>query len=183
MLSVKQIVERVRQVDIEGILDVQDTGKHATVLFLRIVGALKGDKERKISMVIDPEPQIFENELLFFAPGLERCEPFEKSLTLYMDANNHVWHGAHDWKAGAPGTVNFRYAMPIPPGNDDFPDVAIFHRLLKDMYEGLLFHELKLHEQNTLKDELMSDEEKENRIKRIADAYLNLVGPKVNDAV
>lgn len=185
MLSVQQIVERVRQVDIEGILEVQDAGGYATVAFLRILGALKGDKERRITMVIDPKPENdrLENELVFFVPGLERCEPFEKSLTVYMDANNHTWHGAHAWKAGEQGVVSFRYVMPVPPENDDFPDIALFQRLLKDMYGGLLFHELKHLEQNTANDDLLSDEDKKNRLERIKSAILSLIGPKVDDAV
>jgi len=181
MLSVAEIVERIEKVDMLGLLGVRPGDKDpniAVVEFWRLGGAFQNDRERKISMVIDPEREGLEHELFFFVPPVEECEPGEMALTIYMDANNRVFHGAYSWKAGEKGDVIFSYALPIPTGANDFPDSSLFGRLLKDMYYGLLFRELKHITSRVSEDLMMSDKEKEEKIKKAVAMVERLTGPQ-----
>ena len=181
MITVKQIVERVGQANIHGLLSVEaeENDKYAILRFWRIAGAFRNDRKVSIGMVIDPAKKGLENELFFYVPPLEKCEPGEIALTMYMDANMHCLHGAHRWDDDK--DVLFTYAMPVPAGDSDFPDAALLERLLKDMYEGLLFREVKDIELRVHKDDMLSDEEKKAKWEKVAEMYRRLTGPKVED--
>jgi len=184
-MNVDTLCQRVSQVNLHGILKVEprvvtEDGKKAVeVSFWRIRGAFKNDKDLKIIMIIDPTGP--NGDLYFFVPPLEECEPRELALTIYMDANMHTVYGAHRWRASEKGNVVFSYALPLPPEVEDFPDVVLFERLLKDMYEGLLFRELKEHEIRIGHDDMMSEEEKQEKYGRILAIYRMLTGPKESD--
>lgn len=181
MIMVKQIVERVGQSNLHGLLSVKeaDSGEYAIVDFWRLAGAFRNDRKSVIHMIVDPARKGLENELFFYVPPLETCEPGDIALTIYMDANMKCYHGAHRWDSDK--DVVFTYAMPVPTGQSDFPDAALLERLLKDMYEGLLFREIKHMEIRISNDDMLSDEEKKAKFEKVRDMYRRLTGPKAED--
>jgi hypothetical protein len=184
-MNADKILDRVKQVDIFGILNVSkakirnDGSEGIIIEFWRIRGAFKNDREEKISMALDPDGP--GGDLYFVVPPLDSCKPGDMDLTIYMDANMRTIHGAHRWKASEKGEVVFSYSLPLPPGNDDFPDVELFHRLLVDMYEGLLFPEIKDWEFRILRDDMLSEEEKKAKNKKVFEMYKKLTGPRAAD--
>ncbi len=181
MITVEQIVERVEQANLHGLVSVKegDSGEFAVVDFWRLAGAFRNDRKSVIHMIIDPAKKGLENELFFYVPPLEECEPGDIALTMYMDANMKCYHGAHRWDDDK--DVIFSYAMPVPAGQSDFPDAALLERLLKDMYESLLFREIKRMEMRISDDDMLSDEEKKAKFEKVRDMYRCLTGPKVEE--
>ena len=183
MISVAEIVERIEKVDMLGLISVHPDAEgrnFAEVQMWRLGGAFQNDRERIITMFIDPARDDLDNELFFFVPPLEECDPNDIALTIFMDANAQVFHGGHSWQPGE-NKVVFYYAMPIPTDVTDFPDTALFARLLKDMYKGLLFRELKQFKMRIDEDLMLSPEERDTKRKKADDMVGRLVGPREED--
>lgn len=184
-MKVDTLFNRVKQVDLYGLLEVEkakikeDGTEGVWVRFWRIGGAFKKDKTARISMVLDPDGP--GGDLFFYAPSLEKCEPRDIALTIYMDANKRTIHGAHRWEAGEKGAVIFSYSLPLPPDNDDFPGTGLLQELLKDMYEGLLFRELKDLEMRIDRDDMLTEEEKKAKFAKVMEMFKRLTNPKKDD--
>ena len=181
-MNIDSLLAAVKQVDLCGILRVEKKtvtrgGAEGIVIhFWRIRGAFKNDHEEHITMLIDPDGP--GGDLYFYVPPLAECDPGDMALTIYMDANMKTVHGAHRWQAGKKGDVMFSYALPLPPGVNDFPGTALFQRLLGDMYEGLLFRELKEFEFRIDGDDMLSDGEKKEKFEKVFQMYKRLTSPK-----
>jgi hypothetical protein len=191
-MDFETMFERVKEVDITGILGVKkhETGKDdgskanvALVEFWRLGGAFKEDKNKKINMIIDPDGP--EGDLFFYVPNLEECEFNESALSIYMDANDATWYGAHRWKPENNGEVYFSYSLPVSTSDDSFPDIQTLQRILKNIYRSLLFNEKKIMQLRIANGDYLSEEEKKAHIKRIQQMYEDLINPKVSpsDAV
>ena len=180
MITVTELVDRIRQVDMHGLLDVKpsDNGDFLLVEFWRLGGAFRDDRSKKLTMVIDPAKEGLEGELFFYAPTLEKCKPKELALTMYMDADARFFHGKHAWSASEED-VFFAYAMPLPDDTAEFPSPALFERLLKDMYRGLLFREVKSFQLRIEDDDMLSEEEKTAKHEQVEAMIKRLTGPRV----
>jgi len=181
-LSIDTILERVEEVDLAGLLGVkkqQYGGRDVVAVeFWRIRGAFRNDKDATITLVIDPDGP--HGDLFFLAPNLDECEPRSLDLTIYMDANLHTVYGAHRWDP-EDNEIRFSYTLPVPADGDDFPDVATFQRLLKDMYEGLIFHEIKKIQFSIGSDDMLSDDEKKEKVERLLAMYKRLTNPEAGE--
>ena len=69
----------------------------------------------------------------------------------------------------------------LPENTDEFPGAQLLQRLLKDMYESLLFYECKWLERRIEQDDMLSDEEKEAKHDKVEEVYKRLTNPKTNE--
>ncbi len=182
MITVHEIIERIQAVDMHGLLNAaKGNGEYALVEFWRIAGAFRDDRDRKISMIIDPAHENLENELWFYVPPLAECKPNDEMLTVFMDANMRTPHGGFSWDDGDDGDVIYSYAMPLPPESTDYPDSAILHRVLRDIYKGLLFPELRVLHTKIVRDDMLSDDERKSKIEQLMEMNKRLLGPRESD--
>ncbi|MEI6809831.1 MAG: hypothetical protein WCN95_14020 [bacterium] len=180
-MDLDRLCKHLKAVNLTGLLNVKkdkitDDGQEGVILTLwRLRGALKNDKEKDITLIVDPDGP--GGDLFFIARGLAECEAYDKVMTVYMDANHQCFHGAHRWSP-KDNEVHFSFALPIPAGADDFPDQDLVKRLVTDMYEGLLFPELRLLMQAVDKDEVDGEEDKKKKIQKITALYRSLTSSK-----
>ena len=78
--------------------------------------------------------------------------------------------------------VHFTYALPLSDDTVDFPNTEMFQHMLQDMYESFLFPEYKSVELHTMKDDIMmTDEEKDERMKKVKEIYDRLTSPSAEE--
>ena len=189
-INLDSLMEKVKQVDIEGLVDVQkdktDKGEQDIILVMlqRIRGAFKNDKDDHLTMIIgEDNPEASYDNIVFVVTSIEDCKAGAFSLTVYMDANTKTLFGAHKWSptSNSEGRVSFTYYLPVPKDAKNYPDVETLQRLLAGMYESLLFPEYKMVDLNTDNDDMMTEEEKKEKMKRVDKLYDRLISPKRSD--
>jgi hypothetical protein len=179
-VDISMLFERVKQVDLEGIVEVtqetagEDDQQIIVVKLFRLRGAFKNDKADCFRMFIGVDsPEARPNDLRFLVPRVEECEATSIELTIYMDANNKLYFGAHKWNP-EDKMVSFSYALIVPADLPDFPDTPLLQRMLQNMYEGLLFHDVKRMEWSIGADDMLSEEDKKVKATRLHDVYKKL---------
>lgn len=183
-INIDKLLERIRAVDIKGIIQseritVGDEDQPVVELrFLKVKGALQNDPEENFRMIVGADDlEDHPNDLLFYVPELAQCEPFSKSMTVYMDANNGLRFGTLRWVPER-NMIRFLYLLPMPPDAVNFPDSALLERILKNVYDRLLFHDYKMLTWSIGEDVMLSDEEKKAKNERLEQYIEQLLGPR-----
>lgn len=178
-MTAAQLLQRIQSVDISGLVRAEiitfSDGEMVQVKLQRLRGAIRDDASMQLTMLIDPSDQ--HGDLFFVAPNLEECDPFDKALTIYMDANDKVRYGKHWWNPKSKN-VSFAFALPLPAGIEDFPDTSLLQRMLTDMYEGLLWPEVKTLEFKIADNDLSNPEEKQQQLSKVAEHYMRLTSAR-----
>ncbi len=190
-IEIEQLCDRIRNVDLKGLIRVEtrklgeddDRQPVVELSLLKLKGALKNDQSEAFRMIIGVDnPDGRPNDLRFIVPAIDKCEAFSKDLTVYMDANWNTIFGAHKWDPHD-GEIRFTYCLPIPESaSEDFPDTPLLQRILSDMYEGLLFHDVKLKKWSIDGDDMLNDEEKKAKMKRLDEIAAGLLGSAQDQA-
>ncbi len=186
-LALDTLVQRLEDVNLGGIVSIErgtvgrESREVALVKFLRMKGAFREDNEIVITMIVDPDGPF--GDLYFLAPTMDTCDPFDRDLTAYIDANAHTPYGAHRWEAAQEqGDVNFSYSLPLPEDTSDFPDAQLLQRILENMYISLLFYEVKMLQRQIAGDDMLSDDEKLAKIEKAREVFARITNP-TDDAV
>ncbi len=183
-IDIEKLLERVRAVDITGMIQTEritigDEDQPVVELrFLKLKGGLQNDHKESFRMIVGADDPVERpNDLLFYAPELAQCVPFSKSMTVYMDANSGLRFGTLRWDPDR-NVIRFLYLLPMPPDAVDFPDTPLLERILKNVYDRLLFHDYKMLCCSIGEDVMLSDKEKKAKNERLEQFIEKLVGPR-----
>ncbi len=186
-IDIDKLLERIRAVDIKGMVQAEritvgDEAQPVVELrFLKLKGGLRNDPKETFRMIVGvDDPDERPNDLLFLAPELDQCDPFSKSMTVYMDANDGLRFGTLRWDPDR-NLIRFLYLLPTPADAMEFPDAALLERILRNVYDRLLFHDYKMLCWSIGEDVVLSDDEKKAKHERLKEAIEKLVGPRKED--
>ena len=184
-IDINTILERLQGVDIRGIVDMQrsEVGKEkqpvVEIQFLTLKGALKDDHSLSCKMIVGADDPDERPDDLAFLMMVEECEAYSKKMPVFMDANGSTKYGGYKWNP-EDDYIRFKYCLPLPPHETGFPDCVLLQRMLSEMYNAVLFPDVRTMKWSIDSDEMLTDDEKRAKMQRLDGIVESLIGPNNN---